>query len=97
MRQRITTGEELLALLDEVAQNPEAENIFTRESDAMIRDCAKILANKMPVAQGYTLAELTCAWINAHNPPEIRERILAIHIALVRAGMSDEEAVPRTH
>lgn len=54
-----------------------------KEAMGLIDKCRPLLAGKHPAAQGAALADLLATWIAGH-PPEIRDELLAHHIAAVK-------------
>lgn len=58
-----------------------------RQPDAALlltEQCCRVLQGHPPEVQGATLADLVATWLAGHNPPEVREEMLRLHLRTVR-------------
>jgi len=62
----------------------EPDAVLYRQSGELVKEIGAILAGKPVDVQGAVLVELLAMFIGGHAPP-IREEILELHVATVRA------------
>lgn len=62
--------------------------------EPLVQAIRPLLAGKHAAVQGATLADLLAIWLAGH-PPEVREEMLAMHVAEVRNLIPPNAAIIR--
>lgn len=55
--------------------------------------CCRVLAGHPPEVQGAVLADLLATWLAGHNPPELREDLLRLHLRTVRQMLAEHPVI----